>query len=86
MSKSELLDWGMVNWLEVFEKRMIRLVAKDEDEFLLGEYQVLQRILEVENVTGSKLIEFIDILDGILKDEISKRWTLQMQQVYGKVG
>jgi hypothetical protein len=80
------LEWGMVNWLEVFEKRMEKLVKKDEDEFLLGEYQILLRILQVEGIGGSKLIEFIDILESLLKSEISDRWMKEKESVYGQVG
>lgn len=80
------LEWAEVQWLEIFKSRMRRLIKKDEDEFLLGEYQILQRIMSVDGVTGSKLIEFIDIMDGLVKDEISERWMEEKYKIYGQVG
>jgi hypothetical protein len=80
------IKWEEVNWLQTFESRMKKMIANDEDEFVLGEFQLLQRIMAVEGITGSKLIEFIDIMDMLIKDEISKRWMEEKTKIYGQVG
>lgn len=71
---NEHLEWSQCYYLEVFEAKMKSCIEKDDDDILLDEYKMMQRIYDVDDIAASLLIEYIDILDRCIKEECTKRW------------
>lgn len=71
---NEYLEWSQYHYLEVFETKMKSCIETDDDDILLDEYKMMQRIYNVDDIAASLLIEFIDILDSCIKEECTKRW------------